>query len=174
MHLILRNLQGNDLQQGISTLLLPLVNNVLVPQSPVQITRQRSFSFKQPTNPSVVVNSIYIRSVYLITAVVKIAYSSNKLVRDVLYSQLIPLLTTVVENLCDCFNDCENGHNYENCRILWNFVLYSVSVLKGHQETHSAFLPIVGNLFTYFPTLLNSVNTSVKAMLCRFECNELM
>lgn len=168
IHLLLHNLRGNDLQQGLTVLITPLVTNILTPTSPVQMSNRRAFTFRQQgTNPSVVVNSLYIRSVYLLTAVVKVSYTANKMVRDVLYPHLLSVLTAVVQNLSECFDRQENAHNYENCRIMWNFVLYTTSVLRGHRASYSTFLPLVGELFQHLPNLLSHVTNTVKSMICK-------
>lgn len=164
IHLLLRNLQGADLQQAVTTLITPLVNNILTPVSPVFSTR-RSFTFRQQGNP-VVVNSIYIRSIYLLTAVVKISYTSNKVIRDVLYQDLLSVLANVTQTLCSCFDHQDNSYNYENCRMMWNFVLYSSSVLRGHKASYSTFLPLVGDLFNHLPSLLQQVCNTVKSLIC--------
>lgn len=165
IHLLIRNLQGSELQQALSTLISPIVNNILTPVSPVLSTR-RTFNFRQAANPSVVMSSIFIRSVYLLTAVVKVSYTSNKAVRDVLYQDLLAVLSTVVQTLCSCFEHQDNSYNYDNCRMMWNFVLYASSILRGHKASYGSFLPLVGSLFNHLPALLSQVSNTVKAMIC--------
>ena len=168
IYLLLHNLHGVELQQALYTLIQPLCHTILTPTSPSSAGNRRSFTFRNGsvTGPSVVMNSIYIRSIYLLTAVLKVSYTANKSVRDVIYPELPPILSAVIQNLCNCFDHSDSSHNYENCRIMWNFVLYSTSILRGHKETHPTFLPLIGSLFNYLPSLLIHVTNTVKSIIC--------
>lgn len=168
IHLLLRNLQGHDLQQALHTLITPLVTNVITPTSPSQMSSRRAFTFRQSTtsSPSVVVSSLYIRSIYLLTAVVKVSYTANKAVRDVLYPDLISVLTAVIQNLCGCFDRSDSSNSFENCRLMWNFVLYTSSVLRGHKAVYPSFLPLVGNILQHLPSLVSQISNSVKSVMC--------
>lgn len=176
IHLLLRNLQGHDLQQALHTLITPLVTNVITPTSPSQMSSRRTFTFRQSTtsSPSVVVSSLYIRSIYLLTAVVKVSYTANKAVRDVLYPDLISVLTAVIQNLCGCFDRSDSSNSFENCRLMWNFVLYTSSVLRGHKAVYPSFLPLVGNVLQHLPSLASQISNSVKSVMCWYCRKEII
>ena len=166
LYLLVHNLRGDVLQNALSSLLLPLFSNIQGP-SATSPTLRRSGSFRFAAgSASVVSTSVFSRSVYLLTAVIKVSYSMNKSVRSVVYPQLLPALAQIAQYLCESCDKNDSSCNYENCRIMWNFVIYGASFFRSHKEDYQQFFPIIASLLQQLPGVLSRVTNSVKSILC--------
>ena len=103
---------------------------------------------------SVVLNSQFTRSAYLVTAMLRVSYSMNSQVRSVIYPRLLPALGVVAQLLSEVCGKSESASNYENCRILWNFVLYAAMILRSRKDEYPRFLPMVASLLQQLPAVL--------------------
>lgn len=134
----------------------------------MQSAPRRANSFRgAPFNASasVVLNSQFTRSAYLVTAMLRVSYSMNAQVRDVIYPRLLPALRVVAQTLCEVCAKSESASNYENCRILWNFVLYAAMVLRGRKDQAAQFLPLAASLLQQLPAVLQRLAAQPKATL---------
>ena len=90
----------------------------------------------------------------------------NKTVRSVLYPELMPALQRISQCLIDSCERNDSSMNYENCRIMWNFVIYCSSIFRSHKESYAQFYAIAGALLQQLPNMLNHITNSVKSILC--------
>ena len=112
---------------------------------------------------SVVLNSQFTRSAYLVTAMLRVSYSMNSQVRSVIYPRLLPALGVVAQLLSEVCGKSESASNYENCRILWNFVLYAAMILRSRKDEYPRFLPMVASLLQQLPAVLQRLAAHPKA-----------
>lgn len=123
---------------------------------------------------SVVLNSQFTRSAYLVTAMLRVSYSMNSHVRSVIYPRLLPALRVVAQILGEVCGKSESASNYENCRILWNFVLYAATILRSRKEEYPRFLPMAASLLQQLPAVLQRLAAHPKSTLrTRGETREL-
>lgn len=171
LYLLCHNSRGNELKQAIDAVIAPLFATLLTSSaSSVESAPRRSASFRgNPFNAStsIVLNSQFTRSAYLVTAMLRVSYSMNIQVRSVIYPRLLPALSVVAQILCEVCCKSESASNYENCRILWNFVLYAAMVLRSHKDEYAQFLPMVGSLLQQLPGVLQRLAAQPKSRLCR-------
>ena len=114
---------------------------------------------------SVVLNSQFTRSAYLVTAMLRVSYSMNSQVRSVIYPRLLPALGVVAQLLSEVCGKSESASNYENCRILWNFVLYAAMILRSRKDEYPRFLPMVASLLQQLPAVLQRLAAHPKSTL---------
>ena len=166
LFLLVHNLRGDALLASLSSLFLPLFSN-LQSTTATSPTLRRAPSFRFGGNSaSVVSSSVFSRSVYLLTAVIRVSSSMNKTVRSVLYPELMPALQRISQCLIDSCERNDSSMNYENCRIMWNFVIYCSSIFRSHKESYAQFYAIAGALLQQLPNMLNHITNSVKSILC--------
>lgn len=97
---------------------------------------------------SVVMNSTYTRCAYLLTSALQESSMMMKVVKDIIYPQLLPVFIQIAQILIDSSQKNENSHNYENCRILWNCELYAASILPQCAGDDGSISPRGGFLVT--------------------------
>ena len=166
LFLLVHNLRGDALQASLSSLFLPLFSN-LQSTTATSPTLRRAPSFRFGGNSaSVVSSSVFSRSVYLLTAVIRVSSSMNKTVRSVLYPELMPALQRISQCLIDSCERNDSSMNYENCRIMWNVVIYCSSIFRSHKESYAQFYAVAGALLQQLPNMLNHITNSVKSILC--------
>ena len=115
---------------------------------------------------SVVMNSTYTRCAYLLTSALHESSMMSKVVKDIIYPQLLPVFIQIAQILIDFSQKGDNSHNYENCRILWNCELYVASILRGIRSTMDQFLPVVGSLLHQLPNTLSQIQSTSKSFTC--------
>lgn len=91
-----------------------------------------------------------------------------KVVKDIIYPQLLPVFIQIAQILIDSSQKNENSHNYENCRILWNCELYAASILRSVRATMDQFLPVVGSLLHQLPNTLSQIRNTSKSFICEW------
>lgn len=166
LFLLVHNLNGDDLHAALSSLLLPLLANLQANHA-VSPTQRRAPAFRfGGSSASVVSSSVFSRSVYLLTAVIRVSSSMNKTVRSVLYPELMSSLQHISQCLIESCERNDSSTNYENCRIMWNFVIYCSSIFRSHKESYAQFYSITGALLQQLPNMLSHITNSVKSVLC--------
>ena len=169
LYLLSHNLNASDLKQAIDMTISPLFATLLSPPPSPQTLLRRSSGFRGSgfnSSTNVVSNSQFTRCAYLVTAMLKVSYSMNHQIREVIYPRLQPAFVMIAQTLCEVCRKNDTSANYENCRILWNFVLYATVILRGRKEEYGQFLPLVASLLEQLPSVLHQLSVSPKSILC--------
>ena len=164
IYLLTHSLSPQEYSNALSTLLAPIYSTLLTAQSPT-VAQSQSRRFFQRSS-SVVMNSTYTRCAYLLTSALQESSMMMKVVKDIIYPQLLPVFIQIAQILIDSSQKNENSHNYENCRILWNCELYAASILRSVRATMDQFLPVVGSLLHQLPNTLSQIRNTSKSFIC--------
>ena len=170
IYLLTHSLSPQEYSNALSTLLAPIYSTLLTAQSPTVAQSQSRRFFQRSSSvvggASVVMNSTYTRCAYLLTSALQESSMMMKVVKDIIYPQLLPVFIQIAQILIDSSQKNENSHNYENCRILWNCELYAASILRSVRATMDQFLPVVGSLLHQLPNTLSQIRNTSKSFIC--------
>ncbi|KAK8802514.1 hypothetical protein WA171_006193 [Blastocystis sp. BT1] len=169
IYLLTHSLSPQEYSNALSTLLAPIYSTLLTAQSPTVAQSQSRRFFQRSSSvvggASVVMNSTYTRCAYLLTSALQESSMMMKVVKDIIYPQLLPVFIQIAQILIDSSQKNENSHNYENCRILWNCELYAASILRSVRATMDQFLPVVGSLLHQLPNTLSQIRNTSKSFI---------
>ena len=118
IYLLTHSLSPQEYSNALSTLLAPIYSTLLTAQSPTVAQSQSRRFFQRSSSvvggASVVMNSTYTRCAYLLTSALQESSMMMKVVKDIIYPQLLPVFIQIAQILIDSSQKNENSHNYEN------------------------------------------------------------
>ena len=174
IYLLVHNLPQATYSTALSQLFTPIYNALRAPSFSPRVTQRRFFDAnsqggvnQNSAGLSVITSSMYLRCVFLLTGALQESKSLSKPVRDVIFSQLISVMIQMAQSLVEIAQTSENSTKYENCRRVWNCILYATAYLRTMRAAHVQLLPIVASLLEQLPYVLSRVCNSTKAIICK-------